>query len=221
VNIPDILQEFTVFMGNEKERLRLQFAAVGWDHDLWEKEFYPHGLPAQWRLTYYANEFRAVLVPPSYWQAQVIPDIAQWYEDVPPGFCFYIGLPFISSASSDGSGILQSLGPLKEKLAGFVLDTPKSEAELHTSRIRECCPDVGIFYPIETLSRQGSIRYWREARGRNAALLDCSQRPDLKSLRLLIEQFIARAGSGEGTLFIDGDMTSLRDAVTIAQLMGY
>jgi hypothetical protein len=148
-------------------------------------------------------------------------DMAQWYEDVPPGFYFYIRPPLILSASPDWSRIVQSLGLLREKLAGFILDMPKREAESQTNQLRQRYPDIGIFYPLEISAREDPIRYWCDEQGHYAGLLDCSQSPDLKALRLFIEQFIARVGSGEGTLFIKGDITSLRDASTIAQLLGY
>ncbi len=36
--------------------------AVGWDHPAWQGSFYPDDLPADWRLTYYANEVPGVLL---------------------------------------------------------------------------------------------------------------------------------------------------------------
>jgi hypothetical protein len=208
-------------MGNDKEGLNLQLAAVGWDHDRWEIEFYPDDLPVQWRLAYYSNEFRAVLVPPSYWQVQTISEMAQWYEDVPPRFRFYLQPSLTLSASPDWYRVVQSLGFLREKLAGFILDMPKRQAESQINQLRQCYPDVGIFYPLKISAMQEPIRCWCDERGHYAGWLDCMQKPSPKSLRLFIEQFVTRVGSGEGTLFIKGDITSLRDASTIAQLLGY
>ncbi len=60
----------------------------GW-LDLADAEhFYPDDLPDDWRLSYFANEFRASLLPAAIWTASDPLTISQWYEDVAPGFRF-------------------------------------------------------------------------------------------------------------------------------------
>ncbi|MCF7994218.1 MAG: hypothetical protein K9L88_05205 [Chromatiaceae bacterium] len=60
----------------------------GWwdlaDSDL----FYPEDLPQDWRLSYFANSFRAALLPAALWTDADPQTAAQWYDDVPPGFRF-------------------------------------------------------------------------------------------------------------------------------------
>jgi len=42
---------------------QLLIGTCGWDHGHWCGPFYDPDLPTDWRLTYYANLLRAVLVP--------------------------------------------------------------------------------------------------------------------------------------------------------------
>lgn len=63
--------------------------ACGWQHAHWQDTYYPHDLPDEWRLSFYANEFPAVLVPQDQWREQW-PQLADWAEDVPDAFRFYL-----------------------------------------------------------------------------------------------------------------------------------
>ena len=65
-------------------------AARGWEHPAWSGIFYPEDIPAEWRLTYYANEFPAVVVPASAWGADPAAQARQWYADTPEGFGFLL-----------------------------------------------------------------------------------------------------------------------------------
>ncbi|GAB4289436.1 MAG: hypothetical protein Kow0096_02370 [Thiohalomonadaceae bacterium] len=68
----------------------MYIAAYGWDHDGWSGAFYPDDLPPEWRLTYYGNEFRAVVVPATLWQQADAATVAQWGADTAEGFCFLL-----------------------------------------------------------------------------------------------------------------------------------
>ncbi len=67
-------------------RHRLLLGSYDWDHPGWVPGFYPEDLPADWRLSYYANEHRVVLVPAT--RLQDTTAIAQWAQDVDEGFRF-------------------------------------------------------------------------------------------------------------------------------------
>lgn len=41
----------------------LHIAAYGLEHPQWVGTYYPEGMPAEWRLDFYANRFRALLLP--------------------------------------------------------------------------------------------------------------------------------------------------------------
>lgn len=58
---------------------------VGWDRDEWVGGFYPDDLPQDWRLGFYTNRLRAVLVPQDTWQAPGL-DVSVWRDDLYPEF---------------------------------------------------------------------------------------------------------------------------------------
>jgi hypothetical protein len=66
----------------------------GWwdlaDHD----RFYPEDLPQDWRLSYFANSFRAAWLPAGLWTGADPQTVKQWHDDVPPGFHFAAEQPF-------------------------------------------------------------------------------------------------------------------------------
>lgn len=215
-----VLREFTAFTTNDKGMLNLQLAAVDWDHDHWQGEFYPHDLPSQWRLTYYANEYRQVLVPARYWDNAGLAQAAQWYEDVQEAFRFYLLLPSHLLHSSEQPMVLQSLDVFKEKLGGVLLDAAAEDVQVLSRSLEGRYPNAEMFYRGDS-SPKDRIRLWRSARGPTAAVLDCAKPHDLKTLRMFIEQFIAQSAADQAIMFIDGDIGSLNDATIIAELLGY
>lgn len=63
----------------------LLVGAIGWDNNAWQDGFYPPDLPQDWRLGYYSNRLRAVLVPFSVWRDdQTNPE--EWMDDIYPEF---------------------------------------------------------------------------------------------------------------------------------------
>lgn len=75
-----------------KGMMAIEVAAHGWQGSEWD-HFYPEGLPADWRLDYYANEFFAVVVPYSEWSTQEDDELLGWQEQVSDDFRFYWELP--------------------------------------------------------------------------------------------------------------------------------
>jgi hypothetical protein len=77
----------------------IEVIARGWERSDWWGEFYPEDLPEDWRLSYFANAFQSVLVPAASWREAPRGRLAQWAEDVPDRFRFYLELD-----ASDGPG---------------------------------------------------------------------------------------------------------------------
>lgn len=69
----------------------LTLAAYGWSPANWSQVFYPDDLPPDWRLAYYANEFKRVLLPASGWVSPVA-QAASWVAEVGQDFSFYLEL---------------------------------------------------------------------------------------------------------------------------------
>lgn len=56
-------------------------------------QFYPEDLPDDWRLSYFANCFRAALLPAEIWTQAAPAAVTQWHDDVPGGFRFVAEQP--------------------------------------------------------------------------------------------------------------------------------
>jgi hypothetical protein len=73
--------------------MTLRIAPRGWDHAAWVGSFYPEDLPPEWRLAYFSNEFRAVVVPAKTWWDAEPAALAHWLEEVGTRMRFYLELP--------------------------------------------------------------------------------------------------------------------------------
>lgn len=91
----------------------------GWEHDDWTGHFYPGDLPEDWRLTYYANAFRSVLVPADRLLHVVADEVEQWREEVPDDFLFYPEISPDLMASMDSARFLSLLDLLRDGVGGI------------------------------------------------------------------------------------------------------
>jgi len=98
--------------------------ARGWEHSSWRGGFYPDDLPRDWRLSYYANAFRAVLVPAERLGEASAGEVAQWREEVPEGFRFFLEVSggLIETLRGDVSDFLAYTGAIGDTVGGIVLD---------------------------------------------------------------------------------------------------
>lgn len=101
---------------SQQETGRLLIGAYGWQQPPMIEQFYPEDMPEEWRLSFYANEFPAVLVPFDEWS--VVEDELEEWLDVPEGFRFFL------EAGEAGYGqrqdkVIQQLG---EYFAGLVTE---------------------------------------------------------------------------------------------------
>lgn len=71
----------------------LDIVTRGWELPGWAVSFYPKDLPRDWSLTFFANEFPAVLVPAHLWMGAGRAKMEAWAGDTHPGFRFYLELP--------------------------------------------------------------------------------------------------------------------------------
>ncbi len=176
---------------------RVHLFARGWEHAAWSENYYPHDLPQEWRLTYYANEFRGVLVPAGQWRSADEATLLDWIDDVHETFRFYIELAQPVSMSQEQS----KAALLGRHFAAWVL--PQSEVE-----------DGGVTR-CRLEGMQGA---------RLAFLLDAAMLGDLVAQRHLLERLAAEArGERELPLFLDGKhwpVERLRQLSQLSQLLG-
>lgn len=77
-------------MSNSHPRFSsLTLAAYGWSPVDWAQVFYPGDLPPEWRVSYYANEFKSVLLPANGWVSPLA-DAAFWQTEAGADFSFYL-----------------------------------------------------------------------------------------------------------------------------------
>jgi uncharacterized protein YecE (DUF72 family) len=67
----------------------LTLAAYGWSPMDWGKAFYPDDLPKDWRISYYGNEFKTVLLTAQDWMQTAV-QASHWQSDLPADFSFYV-----------------------------------------------------------------------------------------------------------------------------------
>ncbi|HEY5603016.1 MAG TPA: DUF72 domain-containing protein [Gammaproteobacteria bacterium] len=101
----------------KKSNVEFLAGARGWQYPEWVGEFYPEDLPEDWRFSYYCNEFQAVLIPFDYLQRYETQEWAEWLDDAPDNFAFYVELAQSASWNKVGA-FLEALG---EQLKGIVI----------------------------------------------------------------------------------------------------
>jgi hypothetical protein len=105
----------------------IHVAARGWLHPSWQGDFYPDDLPEDWRLSYYSNEFRTVVVPEVEWSDLGSIELERWVEDVPDSFLFYLE---VEDLVANWSQIAEITKPLGDQLGGFILRPLEADADL-------------------------------------------------------------------------------------------
>lgn len=105
----------------------LLVAAHGWSHAAWCGSFYPDDLPEDWWLSFYSNEFRAVVVPAAEWTAVDTLVVERWVEDTHGEFRFYLE---VAELMPDWDGFAARAGILGAQLGGILLCPPELDIDL-------------------------------------------------------------------------------------------
>lgn len=130
----------------KKTHTDITVAAYGWAHPDWADSFYPEDLPEDWQLSFYSNEFRAVLVPASAWSAEDSLEIERWAEDVGEDFVFYLE---VVSLQTDWAKLAEAVKPLGEQLGGILLRPLEVDADL--AMIASCLDAAVNIAPVSVL----------------------------------------------------------------------
>lgn len=121
----------------------------GWMLPGWAGRFYPDDLPPEWRLSFFANHFPAVLVPAADWLAAGPNGLAAWAAEVPSRFHFYLEHP---DGPGDAVLVAAAVGVLGDALAGVV--APRAPAL--------ASPGVPVFVPAAQAAP--GLGIWESAR---------------------------------------------------------
>lgn len=99
----------------------LLIGAIGWDNDNWQDDFYPEELPVDWRLGYYSNRLRAVLVPPEVWRSPGI-NAEEWLDDIDPEFRMVLAwAPGKDDPVESVTRFLQQSGPVADNVDAYLV----------------------------------------------------------------------------------------------------
>jgi hypothetical protein len=91
----------------------------GWQYPQWDHTYYPEGLPEDWRLAYYGNEYPVVLIPAVYW-AQGRQAIDSWLQETESSPRFICEWTF--DADKAGQACMYDLiAALGDRVEGIVL----------------------------------------------------------------------------------------------------
>ena len=211
----------------------LRVGAVGWKHPEWTSVYYPDGLPKEWRLAYYANDFRAALIPFDELLGAPSSALRQWSSEVPDGFLFGVEVRPHPAVGS----VLHRCNSLGERLKGVLLRAPEPELPGLLTVLAETLPRIPISY-------DGRFAPQGRARQETSAPLSCvwQGQPEatpaaplamgvlratasLRGLRNDVEAFLAYARHCTcGVLWAQGeppDLALLRHAQLIGELLGH
>jgi hypothetical protein len=220
--------------------LHLEIAARGWNHAGWSGRFYPETLPEEWRLTYYSNEFRRVLVPARQAAAADAEVIGQWREDVHGQFRFLIELRIDADHQTPGADQLQRLQDgLGALLGGVLVVMPASARAPFVALRRALDQPVPVYVDAEPsleracaelIDEAGAGLCWRPAgagaRGaRRLGLLQADEvAGGLRELRSHIDEFLSQAPATDELLLVfEGSppaLDAMNEAKVIASLLG-
>ncbi len=205
---------------------RLETGAAGWQYPSWSEDFYPEELPPEWRLAFYANEFRFTLVPWHAWSDASDATLAQWSEDIEQPFRFFLQLPLdhldrVNSVPESLLQVTEGLVITNSEALTAITDTLRSLAARFTLHLD--IPVSGTMdYPDNILP------CWHDTRpGTGVCQLSIISDPtlasDLRALREHIENFMSlQPHNSTQFLVFDYETLSvetLRNAMTIASLL--
>lgn len=145
--------------------MQLDIAAYGWQHEHWAT-LYPPGMPEEWYLDFYANEFLAIVLPAALLEATDNERLQGWFADAPERFRFYWELNGVEQARRLREYLQQYGRP--DTLAGYLW---RGEAEDNES-LRALHGSL----PGSDLPRSLSV-------------LELEAAPDLKALKQQIQQW--------------------------------
>lgn len=201
----------------------------GWERPDWTGGFYPEALPDDWRLGYYVNHLRAVLVPAETVARADAAAVRAWAEEAYAEFRFVLEVP---AALPDVSRLIV---PLRPQVAGLLLRVEDTvETGWLASRLQELTSlsPVCVALPVasrtpallDCLARHQAGLCWHadtedapRPGGRFLAALSSMSEP--KAQRRVLEALHAWQGEeGIAGLFFD-DPEAAKQARLLAELM--
>lgn len=213
----------------------IDLGAYGWRHPHWLNTFYPDDLPAgsdeDWRLTYFSNEFNAVLVPADYWQTDEIVDCESWLDAVHEDFQFFVECNASMLDRITIAELSADLKKLQPQLSALVfLDEKQQMSETVREQFYSLADSlaldiIGLDIDSGLTIEPAKKNIWRIGR-------DCSSHfafieddlLGLRSVRKMVEDFASRSENGQATIIVDHPQLQASDLAkfrSMLEIMGY
>ncbi len=196
----------------------VEVGAVGWDHPAWVTDYYPADLPEDWRLAYYGNEFRCVLVPAEAVDRAGVETVSRWCREVPEAFRFYFELEDAFTERDERRLVLDAVA---RRLGGFVLEGSPERTPCVQRALNARFPDAAV---VRRGAPAGPHRLWMPGVSGPTGpvgMVRWDEPPQPAELRAQIECFVAATGRTGGVLFIRGGPETLEMARTVVELLGW
>jgi uncharacterized protein YecE (DUF72 family) len=213
----------------------IEIGALGWLHEGWQDQFYPDELPEDWQLSYYANEFRFVVIPCDQWMRAEQDEMEQWLDDVHDQFSFFAEINH-ASLETGRLQLEQLLNVMGERFAGLVyrdsVDALAGDISVlqELNSIRSVHVDVPGAEGMEII-KQGDLHpCWRQGdefpvqAGGLGFIPRSDDLANQRELRKILQSFLSNAANtGDFFMVFEGNpphVGAMQDAVVIAELLG-
>lgn len=117
------------------DQQKIRLGTCAWSYESWRGSFYPHELPSERWLEFYARYFSAVEVDSTFYSAPSEDVVLRWAENTPASFRFACKLPReishacrLRDCSAEFKSFLRALEPLGPKLHVILIQLPPSFA---------------------------------------------------------------------------------------------
>lgn len=204
--------------------------AYGWRHPLWLSTFYPDDLPEDWQLTYFSNEFNAVLVPAAYWQAGEIVDCEEWMDAVHDDFQFFVECHVNMLETITITELESCLKMLQPQIVALVI---LDEQQMSESAIKPFYaladslaldvfgPDIGSGANVG--SKKKNIWYPGGSCSSDLAFVE-NDLSDLRSARKIVEDFVSQSEGESASIIVNHPKLQVNELVkfrSMLEIMGY
>jgi len=119
----------------------LLVGTVGWNHDEWVGGFFPGDLPDDWRLGYYTNRLRALLVPADHLQDPQV-DMGAWNDDLYPEFRLVVEWRApVADPLQSAQALLERCAPVMDNIDAWLV-TLAAQPDTDTVKAIELLADL-------------------------------------------------------------------------------
>ena len=202
--------------------------ACGWQYPEWDDSYYPEGLPEEWRLAFYGNEYPVVLIPAAYW-SQGRGAVDSWLQETDrlPRFICEWSFEYDSNKQAAVYDLIDALG---ERVDGVLLSLTGMPDEIELATIHKLlasypvCLDwpnaepeqMQIIFRHPLITQRLSVCWHGEVEKKSdldygslvlARVNSAGQTP--RSLRTILETMLASSHDREGVLLFDGQPPDL------------